>query len=192
MVLEHAPEHASQWAAIQSIAEKIGCSAEALRNWVRQAERDQGRRAGAIRGRGSKTTIPADVADRPMDLVQRDLTAERPNRLWVSEFTYLATWRGFVYVAFVIDTFSRRIVGWRVSSSLKTELALDALQQAICEREEARADRLVHHSDRGSQYLSIRYTERLAEAGIEPSVGSRGIPTTTRWRSPSSGSSRRS
>jgi transposase InsO family protein len=129
---------------------------------------------GAVRGRRFKTTVPADVADRPMDLVERDFTAERPNRLWVSDFTYVATWRGFVYVAFVIDTFSRRIVGWRVSSSLRTELALDALEQAICEREEARADRLVHHSDRGSQYLSIRYTERLAEAGIEPSVGSRG------------------
>ena len=129
---------------------------------------------GAVRGRRFKTTVAADVAERPMDLVERDFTAERPNRLWVSDFTYVATWRGFVYVAFVIDTFSRRIVGWRVSSSLRTELALDALEQAICEREEARADRLVHHSDRGSQYLSIRYTERLAEAGIEPSVGSRG------------------
>jgi putative transposase len=129
---------------------------------------------GAVRGRRFKTTVPAEVAARPMDLVERDFTAERPNRLWVSDFTYVATWRGFVYVAFVIDTFSRRIVGWRVSSSLKTELALDALEQAICEREEARADRLVHHSDRGVQYLSIRYTERLAEAGIEPSVGSRG------------------
>ena len=129
---------------------------------------------GAVRGRRFKTTVPADVADRPMDLVQRAFRAERPNQLWVSDFTYVASWRGFVYVAFVIDVFSRRIVGWRVSSSLKTELALDALEQAICEREEARAERLVHHSDRGSQYLSIRYTERLAEAGIEPSVGSRG------------------
>lgn len=87
---------------------------------------------------------------------------------------YVATWRGFVYVAFVIDVFSRRIVGWRVSSSLRSDLALDALEQAICEREEARAERLIHHSDRGVQYLSIRYTERLAEAGIEPSVGSKG------------------
>jgi putative transposase len=103
-----------------------------------------------------------------------DFTAARPNQLWVSDLTYVATWRGFVYVAFVIDVFSRRIVGWRVSSSLKSDLALDALEQAICEREEAREDRLVHHSDRGTQYLSIRYTERLAEAGIEPSVGSRG------------------
>ena len=129
---------------------------------------------GAVRGRRFRTTIPADVAARPQDLVQRDFTAERPNRLWVSDFTYVATWRGFVYVAFVIDTFARRIVGWRVSSSLKTALALDALEQAICEREEARDERLVHHSDRGVQYLSIHYTERLAEAGIEPSVGSRG------------------
>jgi len=129
---------------------------------------------GAVRGRRFKTTVPAGVGDRPLDLVQRDFTAERPNQLWVSDFTYVATWRGFVYVAFIIDVFSRRIVGWRVSSSLKTELALDALEQAICEREEARAERLVHHSDRGVQYLAIRYTERLAEAGIEPSVGSKG------------------
>lgn len=129
---------------------------------------------GAVRGRRFKTTVPAELADRPMDLVERDFTAERPNQLWVSDFTYVATWRGFVYVAFVIDAFSRRIVGWRVSSSLKTDLALDALEQAVCEREEDRAERLVHHSDRGVQYLSIRYTERLAEAGIEPSVGSQG------------------
>jgi transposase InsO family protein len=129
---------------------------------------------GVVRGRRFRTTVPADVADRPIDLVERNFTAERPNQLWVSDFTYVATWRGFVYVAFVIDVFSRRVVGWQVSSSLRTDLALDALEQAICEREEARQDRLVHHSDRGVQYLSVRYTERLAEAGIEPSVGSRG------------------
>lgn len=129
---------------------------------------------GAVRGRRLRTTIPDGAADRPLDLVERDFTAERPNRLWVSDLTYVATWRGFVYVAFVIDAFSRRIVGWRVSNSLKSDLALDALEQAICERDEAERDRLVHHSDRGGQYLSIRYTERLAEAGIEPSVGSRG------------------
>ena len=129
---------------------------------------------GAIRGRRFKTTIPDDSADRPLDLVKRDFTATAPNRLWVSDFTYVATWRGFVYVAFVIDVFSRRIVGWRVSNSLRSDLALDALEQAICEREEAREERLIHHSDRGVQYLSIRYTERLAEAGIEPSVGSKG------------------
>lgn len=129
---------------------------------------------GAVRGRRLKTTVPADAADRPLDLVERDFSAERPNRLWVSDLTYVATWRGFVYVAFVIDAFSRRIVGWRVSNSLKSDLALDALEQAIWEREEAEGSRLVHHSDRGVQYLSIRYTERLAEAGIEPSVGSKG------------------
>lgn len=129
---------------------------------------------GAVRGRRFKTTVAADAADRPLDLVERDFSAERPNQLWVSDLTYVATWRGFVYVAFVIDVFSRRIVGWRVSNSLGSDLALDALEQAICEREEAERDRLVHHSDRGVQYLSIRYTERLAEAGIEPSVGSRG------------------
>lgn len=135
---------------------------------------------GAVRGRRVKTTVPADVADRPQDLVQRNFTAERPNQLWVSDFTYVATWRGFVYVAFVIDVFSRRIVGWpwtdsrSKSNSLKSDLVLDALEQAIYERDDAERDRLIHHSDRGVQYLSIRYTERLAEAGIEPSVGSRG------------------
>ena len=128
---------------------------------------------GVTRGRRIRTTIPADLADRPLDLVERDFTAERPNQLWVSDLTYVATWRGFVYVAFVIDVFSRRIVGWRVSNSLRSDLALDALGQAICERAVG-DDRLVHHSDRGVQYLSIRYTERLSEAGIEPSVGSRG------------------
>ena len=129
---------------------------------------------GAVRGRRIRTTVPADLAERPQDLVQRNFTAERPNRLWVSDLTYVATWRGFVYVAFVIDVFSRRIVGWRVSNALRSDLALDALEQALWEREEAERGRLVHHSDRGVQYLSIRYTERLAEAGIEPSVGRRG------------------
>ena len=98
----------------------------------------------------------------------------RPNELWVSDLTYVATWRGFVYVALVIDAFARRIVGWRVSSSLRSDLALDALEQAISERQEDSEERLIHHSDRGVQYLSIRYTERLGEAGIEPSVGSVG------------------
>jgi len=140
---------------------------------VARLMREMGLR-GAVRGRRFKTTLPADVAERPLDLVARDFSAERPNKLWVSDLTYVATWRGFVYVAFVIDAFSRRIVGWRVSNSLKSDLALDALEQAIWEREKADRDRLVHHSDRGVQYLSIRYTERLAEAGIEPSVGSKG------------------
>ena len=127
---------------------------------------------GAVRGRKFKTTIPDTSAVRPPDRVMRDFTAVRPNQLWVADLTYVATWRGFVYVAFVIDTFARRIVGWRASSSLRTDLALDALEQAIYDRPDA--DDLIHHSDRGVQYLSICYTERLAEAGIEPSVGSVG------------------
>ena len=129
---------------------------------------------GVVRGRRCRTTVPDESAERPQDLVDRDFTATRPNQLWVSDLTYVATWRGFVYVAFVIDVFSRRVVGWRVSNSLRSDLALDALDQALWERNQDRDGRLVHHSDRGSQYLSIRYTERLAEAGIEPSVGSRG------------------
>ena len=117
---------------------------------------------------------PEEGAKRPLDLVERNFEAERPNQLWVSDLTYVATCRAFVYVAFVIDAFARRIVGWRVSSSLRSELELDALEQAICERSEAESDHLVHHSDRGSQCPSIRYTERLAEAGMEPSADSRG------------------
>ena len=128
---------------------------------------------GAVRGRAYKVTTVADsAAVRPPDLVQREFRAERPNQLWVADLTYVATWAGFVYVAFVIDVFARSIVGWRVSSSLRSDLALDALEQALHAR--APADDLVHHSDRGVQYLSIRYTERLAEAGIERSVGSVG------------------
>jgi len=128
---------------------------------------------GAVRGRRyKKTTIVDEAFEKPADLVQRDFTADRPNRLWVADLTYVATWAGFVYVAFVTDVFSRRIVGWRVSNSLWSELALYALEQALHARPDI--DDLVHHSDRGGQYLSIRYTERLAEAGVEPSVGSVG------------------
>ena len=127
---------------------------------------------GVVRGRKATTTIPDDLAARPKDLVQRHFTADAPNRLWVADLTYVVTWRGFVYVAFVIDVFSRRIVGWRVSSSLRSDLALDALEQALQDRKDR--ENLVHHSDRGVQYLSIRYTERLAQAGIEASVGSIG------------------
>jgi transposase InsO family protein len=131
--------------------------------------------AGAVRGRAwRRTTIPETAAPRPPDLVTRQFTAARPNQLWVADLTYVATWRGFVYVAFVIDAFSRRIVGWRASSSLRSDLALDALEQALYDRPIGQSDRLVHHSDRGVQYLSIRYTERLAAAGIELSVGSTG------------------
>ena len=127
---------------------------------------------GVVRGREFKTTVPNDSAARPADLVNRDFTATCPNELWVADLTYVATWRGFVYVAFVIDVFSRAIVGWRASSSLRSDLALDALEQALYAR--PFTDGLVHHSDRGVQYLSIRYTERLRKAGIEPSVGSVG------------------
>ena len=138
---------------------------------VARLMRDLGLR-GVVRGRRTTTTIPDALAARPRDLVERDFRATRPNQLWVADLTYVATWRGFAYVAFVIDVFSRRIVGWRATSSLRSDLALDALEQALYDRETDAG--LVHHSDRGVQYLSIRYTERLAEAGIEPSVGSRG------------------
>ena len=128
---------------------------------------------GAIRGRKyKKTTIVDEEAERPVDLVQRNFTADRPNRLWVADLSYVATWVGFVYVAFITDVFSRKIVGWRVSNSLRSDLALDALEQALHARRDL--NQLVHHNDRGVQYVSIRYTERLAEAGIEPSVGSVG------------------
>ncbi|HWO84723.1 MAG TPA: IS3 family transposase [Solirubrobacterales bacterium] len=316
MVLDHQGEHASQWLAIRSIAEKIGCSGETLRNWVRQAERDQGlrpgpttdereritalerenrelrqaneilrkasayfcsggarppvqamiafidehraihgvepicrvlpiapstyhahaaRRAdpgklparaqrdvtlrieirrvheenfrvygvrkvwrqllregivvarctvarlmrtmglqGVVRGKRVRTTISNAAAPCPLDRVNRQFKAPHPNALWVSDFTYVATWAGFVYVAFVIDAFARRIVGWRVSRTAHTGFVLDALEQALHERRPVRGGGLVHHSDRGVQYVSIKYTERLAEAGIEPSVGSVG------------------
>jgi transposase InsO family protein len=130
---------------------------------------------GTSRGRAWKITTQAESATRrPADLVDRQFTATRPNQLWIADFTYVATWRGFVYVAFVIDVFARRIVGWRVSASLATDFVLDALEQAIYDRRGAGIEDLVHHSDRGTQYLSMRYTARLAEAGIAPSVGSRG------------------
>jgi putative transposase len=131
---------------------------------------------GAVRGKPVRTTIADDAADRPRDLVDRQFTAPGPNRLWVADLTYVRTWTGFVYVAFITDVFSRRIVGWQASRSLKTDLALDALEQAIWsrQREGADLDQLVHHSDRGVQYISIRYTERLAEDGVVNSVGSRG------------------
>jgi putative transposase len=128
---------------------------------------------GARRGKAHKTTTPEAAATRPADLVARDFSATRPNQLWVADLTYVATWSGFVYVAFVVDAFSRFIVGWQASRSLRTDLALDALEMAIWSRR-GELEGLVHHSDRGSQYLAIRYTERLAEAGAVTSVGSRG------------------
>jgi putative transposase len=128
---------------------------------------------GAVRGKTRRTTTPDATAARPADLVERDFSATRPNQLWVADLTYVASWSGFVYVALVVDAFSRFIVGWQASRSLRTDLALDALEMAIWRRQ-AQLDGLVHHSDRGSQYLAIRYTERLADAGAVASVGSRG------------------
>ncbi|MFM7361263.1 MAG: IS3 family transposase [Cyanobium sp.] len=316
MVFEHEGEHASQWAAIASIAGKIGCTPESLRLWVRQAERDAGRRAGptsaeservkalerevrelrqaneilrkasayfcpggarppvqamiafiddhrgahgvepickvlpiapstyhdqvakradparlsarakrdlvlkpeiervfaenfevygarkvwrqmnresipiarctverlmadlglrgVIRGKPVRTTVQDKAVPCPLDHVNRVFHAPAPNMLWLSDFTYVSTWSGFVYVAFVIDAYARRIVGWRVSRTAYAGFVLDALEQALHERRPARKTGLVHHSDRGAQYVSIRYTERLAKAGIEPSVGSVG------------------
>jgi transposase InsO family protein len=139
---------------------------------VERIMREMGLR-GVVRGRAfTRTTVADDAAARPLDLVRREFQASRPNQLWVADLTYVATWAGFVYVAFVVDVFSRLIVGWRVSSSLRTDLALDALEQALHAR--PHTGELVHHSDRGVQYLSIRYTDRLAEAGIACSVGSVG------------------
>jgi putative transposase len=131
---------------------------------------------GVVRGKTKRTTVPGDVAARPGDLVERQFHAPAPDRLWVADLTYVPTWSGFVYVAFVMDVFSRRVVGWRASTSLRTDLALDALEQAIWQRQREKADltALVHHSDRGVQYLSIRYTERLAAEGVVTSVGSKG------------------
>jgi putative transposase len=129
---------------------------------------------GAVRGKTVKTTHSDTSAPCPLDRVNRQFRAPAPNVLWVSDFTYVATWQGFVYVAFVIDAFARRIVGWRVSRSARADFVLDALEQALCERRPVRRGGLVHHSDRGVQYLAIRYTERLLDAGIEASVGSVG------------------
>lgn len=129
---------------------------------------------GVVRGKTVRTTIPDPAAACPLDRVNRQFKAPRPNALWVSDFTYVATWSGFVYVAFVIDVFARRIVGWRVSRTAHAAFVLDALEQALHERRPLQGGGLVHHSDRGSQYLALRYTGRLAEAGVEPSVGSVG------------------
>jgi len=130
--------------------------------------------AGAVRGKAMKTTRPDPTAPCPEDRVNRVFQAPRPNALWLADFTYVATWAGFVYVALVIDAFARRIVGWRASHSMQAQFVLDALEQALYQRRPPQDAGLVHHSDRGAQYVSIKYTERLAEAGIEPSVGSVG------------------
>ncbi len=160
---------AKVWAQLNREGEQVArCTVERLM-------RDLGLR-GAVRGKSVRTTQAGDAADRPRDLADRHFAAPAPNRLWVADLTYVRTWSGFVYVAFITDVFSRRIVGWQASRSLKTDLALDALEQAIWsrQREGADLDQLIHHSDRGVQYLSIRYTARLAEDGVVNSVGSRG------------------
>ena len=145
---------------------------EVARCTIERLMQSEGLRGVVRGGRRARTTTPDPAADRPRDLVRRQFVAERPNQLWVADFTYVATWRGFVYVAFVIDVFSRRIVGWRAHTAMRSDLVLDALEQALHDRETDGT--LIHHSDRGVQYLSMRYSERLAEAGIAPSVGSRG------------------
>ena len=129
---------------------------------------------GVRRGKVVRTTVPDEKALCPLDLVKRQFHADRPNRLWVADFTYVSTWQGWVYVAFVVDVFACRIVGWRMSSSMTSDFVLDALEQAIYSRKPGEDEELVHHSDRGSQYLSIRYTDRLIEAGIKASVGTTG------------------
>lgn len=129
---------------------------------------------GAVRGKRVRTTVPDGALPCPLDKVNREFSAPAPNRLWVSDFTYVATWQGFVHVAFVIDAYARRIVGWRVSRAATAGFVLDALEQAIHQRQPEKGAGLVAHSDRGSQYLAVRYTERLVDAGIEPSVGSVG------------------
>jgi transposase InsO family protein len=138
---------------------------------VERLMRQEGLR-GVVRGRRTRTTLADEAQEKPLDRVQRRFVASRPDELWVADFTFVATWAGFVYVAFIIDVFARRIVGWRVSRSMHAQLVLDALEQALHAREVQNG--LIHHSDRGSQYLSFRYTERLTEAGVEASVGSVG------------------
>jgi len=146
---------------------------EVARCTVERLMRRRGLR-GVMRGKVVRTTVSDSKAPCPADRVNRQFKADRPNQLWVSDFTYVSTWQGWLYVAFVVDVFARRIVGWRVSSSMQTDFVLDALEQALYARKPSPEEALIHHSDRGSQYVSIRYSERLAEAGIEPSVGSKG------------------
>ena len=164
-------EHFGVYGARKVWRQLIREDVEVARCTVERLMREMGLQ-GVVRGHTFKTTVADDTAFRPPDLVQRDFSAERPNQLWVADLTYVATWVGFVYVAFVTDVFSRKIVGWRVSSSLRSDLALDALEQALHARPDL--DQLIHHSDQGVQYVSIRYTDRLSGAGIEPSVGSVG------------------
>ncbi|MGH7761342.1 MAG: IS3 family transposase [Candidatus Dormibacteraceae bacterium] len=149
--------------------ERIGCGRDRVARLMAELELE-----GVVRGKVWRTTISSEVGSRPADLVERNFTATAPNRLWVADLTYVSTWAGVSYVAFVTDVFSRYIVGWKVSTTLRAELALDALEMAIWARRSVDLEGLVHHSDRGVQYLAIRYTERLADAGAVCSVGSRG------------------
>jgi transposase InsO family protein len=147
---------------------------------------------GEVRGRGVRTTWSDPTAANPLDRVNRNFTAERPNQLWVADFTFVSTWQGFAYVAFIVDVYSRFIVGWRVSRNMKTDFVLDALEQALYARQPEKSG-LIHHSDRGSQYVSIRYSERLMQAGVEPSVGSTpATATTMHWRRRSTAFTKRS
>jgi len=139
---------------------------------VERLMRDLGLK-GEVRGRGVRTTWSDPAAANPLDRVNRNFTAQRPNQLWVPDFTFVSTWQGFAYVAFIVDVYSRFIVGWRVSRNMKTDFVLDALEQALYARQPEKSG-LIHHSDRGAQYVSIRYSERLMQAGVEPSVGSTG------------------
>jgi putative transposase len=147
---------------------------EVARCTVERLMRDLGIAGASARRKKPRTTIPGPAAERPSDLLERDFTAEAPGRRWVADITYVSTFRGFVYTAFVTDLFSRKIVGWQVSDTLRAELALDALEMAIWSSGDNISDRLVHHSDRGVQYTSIRYGERLGEIGAVRSVGSKG------------------
>ena len=145
---------------------------------------------GVMRGKVVRTTVSDRKAPCPLDKVNRQFKAERPNELWVSDFTYVSTWQGWQYVAFVVDVYARRIVGWRVSSSMTTDFVLDALEQALYARQPERDRSLVIHSDRGSQYVSIRYSERLAEQVLSRRLAARATATTTPWPRPSTGSTR--
>jgi putative transposase len=169
MVEETIKQTGERHGVVTRVAVELGLGSETLGHWVKQAEINNGQRPGTWR-----TTIPGQVERRPADLVERNFTAGAPNRLWVADLTYVSTWRAVAYVAFVTDFFSRAIVGWKVATTLRTDLALDALEMALWARRSQPLAGLVHHSDRGVQYLSIRYTERLADTGAVCSVGSRG------------------
>ena len=158
---------------VRKVWRQLGRGKEVARCTVSRLMRQMGLQ-GVVRGREIRTTVSNPAVACPLDRVNRQFRAPRPNALWLSDFTYVATWQGFVYVAFVIDAYARRIVGWRVSRTAHAGFVLDALEQALADRRPVQGSGLVHHSDRGVQYVSIRYTERLAAAGIEPSVGSVG------------------